>query len=148
MMEKSVSKRITLLILALMATGLLWVPSPAEDLAGLDEILIESDAWPKKKYEPTRLTHQKHATEYKIECEDCHHIYRDGQNLWEEGQRVQLCAECHTFVGTGKALRGASPEEKTRSLYKAFHKNCMGCHKEQQKGPVKCLECHPKREKK
>jgi hypothetical protein len=27
-------------------------------------------------------------------------------------------------------------------LRKAFHRNCKGCHLEQEKGPILCGECH------
>ncbi len=112
-----------------------------------DDLTINSKIWPSKKYEDTKLTHKKHATDYKLQCDSCHHIYKDGKNTWQEGQEVQKCEACHTSAKTGKALREASPEEKKLSLYDAFHDNCKGCHKKEQKGPIKCLECHPKKPK-
>ncbi len=69
---------------------------------------------------------------------------KDGKNVWEEGQAVQKCSECHNVYKLGKDLREASDEEKKLSLFKAYHDNCKGCHKTAQKGPVKCAECHAK----
>ena len=122
-----------------------WVAFSAAVVECPDDIVIETKGWPKDKYEPTTLTHKKHATEYKIPCKDCHHVYKDGKNVWEEGQAVQKCSECHNVYLLGKDLREATEEEKKLSLYKAYHDNCKGCHKTQQKGPVKCTECHAKK---
>ena len=60
---------------------------------------------------------------------------------------VHNCDTIHNIINNRKMV-DATDEEKKLSLYKAFHDNCKGCHKEQQKGPVKCIECHPKLPKK
>ena len=77
------------------------------------------------------------SVDHKLACTECHHIYKDGKNVFKDGDKVQKCAECHT-----------SPKKndgKMLSLYNAFHKNCRDCHKEAKKGPQKCNECHPKK---
>ena len=113
-----------------------------------DEIMIESKLWETKTYTPAKFTHQKHVEDYKIACQDCHHVYKDGKNVWKEGDHVQRCDDCHTFAKTGKALKDATPEEQKLSLYNAFHDNCRGCHTEHNKehdtkaAPVRCTECH------
>jgi len=112
---------------------------------GPEEVIIKSELWGEKKYEDFTFAHKKHAVERNIACEQCHHVYEDGKNVWQKCQEVQKCGECHTDSKTGKALREASEEEKKLSLYKAFHDQCRGCHKEQEKGPVKCTECHKKK---
>ena len=132
------------------AVVFLWVAFSAAVVECPDEIIINTEGWPKDKYEPTKFSHKKHATEYKVQCKDCHHVYKDGKNVWEEGQEVQKCSECHNVYKLGKDLREASDEEKKLSLYKAYHDNCKGCHKKEQKekekkGPVKCIECHAKK---
>jgi hypothetical protein len=113
-----------------------------------DELTINNDVWPKDQYEPVKLSHKKHATEYKVQCNECHHVFKDGKNVWAEGQEVQKCSSCHNVFKLGKDLQGASDDEKKLSLYKAYHNNCSGCHKKQKKGPVKCIECHAKKAKK
>ena len=119
-----------------------------------DEVTIASKLWKKDKYGPSKLSHKKHAEDYKIACQDCHHVFKDGKNVWKQGDKVQKCDECHTCVKTGKALKDATPDEKKLSLYNAFHDNCKGCHKDFNKkndvkdAPTKCKTCHEKLEKK
>jgi len=129
------------------AVAFCWVAFSAAVVECPDEILIKNEGWPSDKYENAKLTHTKHSKEYKIQCKDCHHMYKDGKNVWEEGQKVQKCSECHNVYKLGKDLREATEEEKKLSLYKAYHDNCKGCHKEKEKGPVKCNECHAKKGK-
>ena len=129
------------------AVMFLWVAFSAAVVECPDDIVIETKGWSKDKYEPTPLSHKKHANEYKIQCKECHHVYEDGKNVWEEGQEVQKCSECHNVYKLGKDLREATEEEKKLSLFKAYHDNCKGCHKKEQKGPVKCTECHAKKPK-
>jgi len=118
-----------------------------------DEVTIHSKLWTKDKYGPAKLSHKKHAEEYKVPCQDCHHVYKDGKNVWKKGDAVQKCDTCHTCVKTGKALKDASPEEQKLSLYNAYHDNCKGCHQKYnkehkddatKKAPTKCTECHEK----
>jgi hypothetical protein len=145
MWKKMLLKKGLSLFVMAAAAVFAWVAFSAAVVECPDDIVIESKGWPKDKYEPTKLSHKKHATEYKIPCKDCHHVYKDGKNVWEEGQEVKKCSECHNVYLLGKELREATEEEKKLSLFKAFHDNCKGCHKKEQKGPVKCTECHAKK---
>jgi len=112
----------------------------ATDVA--DEINIKSDAFKAYKKGPVKLTHKKHNVDYKIACKDCHHVYKEGKNVYKEGDPVQKCSECHD------ALKS---EGKVKKLMLAYHKNCQGCHKELEKagkktGPTKkCNDCHEKK---
>ena len=82
---------------------------------------------------PVKFTHKKHVNDHKVKCAECHHVYKDGKNVWKEGDKVENCAACH-----GKAKKGNADK-----LQNAFHKNCQTCHKEAKKGPFKkCNECH------
>ncbi|MEW5911644.1 MAG: cytochrome c3 family protein [Thermodesulfobacteriota bacterium] len=83
------------------------------------------------------LSHKKHSVDYKIKCTECHHDYKNGKNMWKEGDKVAKCASCHKDPkkNNGKVL----------SLQNAFHKNCQPCHRQAKKGPTKCNECHPKK---
>ncbi|MBF0475071.1 MAG: cytochrome c3 family protein [Deltaproteobacteria bacterium] len=77
--------------------------------------------------------HKKHTTDYKVKCDKCHHVYKDGKNVFKEGDPVQKCGACHTDKMEGKKLK----------LQNAYHKNCKDCHKEANKGPFqKCEDCH------
>ena len=129
------------------AAVFVWVAFSAADVECPDELLIDTKEWPQDKNEPAKLSHKKHATEYKVQCKDCHHVYKEGKNVWEEGQEGKKCSECHNVYKLGKDLREATEEEKKLSLFKAYHDNCKGCHKKEKKGPVKCTECHAKKPK-
>jgi len=107
------------------------------DLEIHDMIKIENE-YAERKKAPVTLTHKKHAEEYGIACADCHHVYKDGENIFEEGDSVQKCSECHN---------AQKSEGKVKKLMLAYHKNCMGCHKELKKqaketGPTTCSGCH------
>ena len=106
-----------------------------------DEIAIKSKGFETYKKGPVKLSHKKHNVDYKIACTECHHVYKEGKNVFKEGDPVQACSECHdpvTSVG------------KQKKLMLAFHGNCQGCHKDLQKaskpaGPTtKCNDCHAK----
>ena len=107
-----------------------------------DEINIKSDAFKAYKKGPVKLTHKKHNVDYKIACADCHHVYKEGKNVYKEGDSVQKCSECHD------ALKSKG---KVKKLMLAYHKNCQGCHKQLEKagkktGPTKkCNDCHEKK---
>jgi len=82
---------------------------------------------------PVKFSHKGHAA---IECKVCHH----------KGDTPQKCttAGCHDSTD-------AKDKTSEKSFYKAFHdfqseRSCLGCHKKQQKGPTKCLDCHPQKE--
>ena len=63
----------------------------------LDTITLESTkAFPTHTKSLVVLTHKKHNVDYKIGCADCHHVYKDGKNVWKEGNAVQKCDACHT----------------------------------------------------
>lgn len=105
-----------------------------------DQVVIENKGYKADKKGAVNLTHKKHNTDYKVACTDCHHEYKDGKNIWKEGQPVKKCSSCH------------DPEEKkgeVDKLQNAYHKNCKNCHKElveggkSQKAPFKkCNDCH------
>lgn len=106
-----------------------------------DVYKIYDSVFKKHKKPAVMFTHQKHSMDYKLKCEECHHIYKDGKNTFKEGDKVQKCDECHK---TPKKNDG-----KMLSLYNAFHKNCKACHKAAKKGgnknaPTKCKGCHKK----
>lgn len=81
---------------------------------------------------PVAFSHKGHAA---VECKVCHH----------KGDTFKKCssAGCHDST---------DPKDKSsdKSFYRTFHnrqseRSCVGCHKKQGKGPIKCTECHPKK---
>ena len=107
-----------------------------------DEISVYSDAFKKHKKGAVKLTHKKHNVDYKVACTECHHVYKEGKNVYKEGDPVQKCSECHDAVKS---------EGKVKKLMLAYHRNCQGCHKGLEKagkktGPTKkCNDCHEKK---
>jgi hypothetical protein len=122
-----------------------------------DEITMNSKVYKKHTKVLVTLTHKKHNVDYKIPCADCHHVYKDGKNVWKEGDAVQKCDECHKEAKAPKAKKGEPQIPKKEQIkqyhYSAMHENCVGCHKDLKKaakptGPTACKDCHPKPEKK
>ena len=115
-----------------------------------------------EEVEPTRspveFPHSQHFTS--VYCKTCHHD-------WKGTEIIKSCiaADCHDVaVSPTKSEKSASNPVLAIRYYKtAYHKMCIGCHKEikiQNKklemsykelkekltipGPTSCIECHPK----
>lgn len=107
-----------------------------------DEISIENEGYKADRQGPVALSHKKHVEEYQVKCDDCHHKYVDGQNVWKLGDPVKKCIDCHNPV---------KEEAEGIDLKKAFHDNCKSCHKEavangNTNAPdKKCTACHAKK---
>jgi len=106
-----------------------------------DEVVIENKGYAKDTKGPVKLSHKKHHADYKVACAECHHVIKDGKNVWKEGDKVQKCSACH------------NPEKKEGNVLKlnnAYHNNCKDCHKALEEagkptGPFKkCNDCHQK----
>jgi hypothetical protein len=98
---------------------------------------------------PVLFRHQKHVQTYlnldgnNIRCEECHHEYIKGKNIWKEGDFVKKCGtlDCHDpFEKKG---------EKQEKLKTAYHYACKLCHKDITKSDdkkdapyIKCSGCH------
>jgi hypothetical protein len=115
---------------------------------GADEIQIKAGLWATPTKSPVLLTHKKHYDEYKIACAECHHVFKDGKNVWKEGDPVERCEKCHTEPTIEKEKQ-LPPEQQKLNLKLAFHNNCVTCHQKnkkdnpQSKAPVACAACHP-----
>ncbi len=95
-----------------------------------------------------------------IDCKSCHHT-------WEGPEKIKTCttSECHEItVSPTKTAKGKVDPNVAILYYKtAYHRMCIGCHKEiniQNKkleasfkelketltnpGPTSCILCHPK----
>lgn len=101
-----------------------------------ETIVINTEGYKSDRKGPVLFTHQAHAEDYGTTCDACHHVYENGKNVWEEGDAVSKCRECH------------DPNESkgnTKKLSIAFHKNCMTCHRESGSDAApykKCYSCH------
>ncbi len=118
----------------------------ADDGKAPDEITLTPDICKTPKKGPVLLTHKKHAEDYKINCNECHHVYKDGKNIWKKGDAVQKCSECHDLTVSRKELKEMGPDAKMKHFATAFHNNCKKCHKKNKKeggkAPTSCKDCH------
>lgn len=108
-----------------------------------EEIMIDNEGYRQDRKGPVNFSHLSHAEDYDAACTDCHHDYVDGKNLWEEGDDVETCTECHDPLES---------DGKIKKLMLAYHGLCIGCHKKLVKEGVtedapykKCYECHEKK---
>jgi hypothetical protein len=127
-------------VLVVVLTGLLFLAVGALTAAEVpDEVCISEKGYKADKKGPVKLSHKKHSTDYKAACADCHHEYKDGKNVWKEGDPVKKCSACHDPL----AKKG-----NVDKLQVAYHKNCKDCHKQDtsKKAPFKkCNDCHEKK---
>lgn len=105
-----------------------------------EQVIIENNGYKKDMKGAVTLSHKKHSVDYKIKCNECHHVYEGAKNnIWKETDPVKKCNECH------------DPEKKldnAQKLQTSFHNNCKDCHKEsgKEKAPYKvCNDCHAKK---
>jgi hypothetical protein len=137
-------KKSLMTLLAALITGLLFVAAGVLTAADVpDDVTISNTGYKSDKKGPVKLTHKKHSTEYKIACTECHHDYKDGKNVWKEGDPVKKCGACHDPV---------KKQGKVDKLKNAYHKNCKNCHKKlveagkAKAAPFKkCGDCHQKK---
>jgi hypothetical protein len=101
-----------------------------------DMEVVAGDSFENQRRPSAVFRHDDHNETAEIEeCNECHHVYENGEKLADESSEDQRCADCHTE----KAV------DNQPGLRRAFHINCKGCHKAQNKGPVMCGECHSRR---
>jgi len=108
-----------------------------------DMLWLEHDIFVGRERPGVAFPHALHADELGLDCLECHHIYENGENVWDESEEVQKCSECH------------SPTEnqgKVKKLKIAFHRNCKSCHRMLTKEGMsedapyrKCSDCHEKK---
>jgi hypothetical protein len=110
-----------------------------------EEIVIDNEGYRQDRKGPVNFAHLSHAEDYDAACTACHHDYEDGKNVWEEGDPVNKCSECHDPLES---------DGNIKKLMIAYHRNCIACHKQLAKEGTsedapykKCYECHEKKEK-
>lgn len=100
-----------------------------------EEIMINNSGYRRKVHGGVAFPHLAHSEDYGFECKECHHEYKKGENVWEEGDPVKRCIVCHN----PKKKQGRVPR-----LQFAYHFSCRKCHREIESGPIECKECHQK----
>ena len=122
-------KKGTFVLVAFLLLGILMIPAFSQE----DMEVVDNEGFSKKQRPPVIFRHDEHNEIAQIEdCNECHHVYENGEKLEDESSEDLSCAECHDEKGDGD----------TPGLKKAFHSNCKGCHLEQKKGPIMCGKCH------
>lgn len=115
--------------------------------AQMPEYLIDNqDIYTSKKKPSVLFDHDLHTAV--AECMDCHHHYKDGENVLEhfdlfEGAEGVMCRDCHAEPGT-RFQEDHDPTEK--DLEQAYHAQCITCHREKAgedvTAPRTCMGCH------
>jgi len=117
------------LMIAPLLIGVLLTPAFSQE----DMEVVDSWGFAKNRRPPPAFPHDLHNETAQIEeCNECHHVYEDGEKLEDESSEDQSCSDCHyeDDIGNQPGLR------------KAFHLNCKGCHLAKKQGPVMCGTCH------
>jgi hypothetical protein len=134
-MKKSIAKYLSVLVgISFLTIGIL----AAADAATPPDKITINNKYSDDKKGPVEFNHLKHSKDYKVACTECHHVYKDGKNVWKEGDEVKKCSTCH------------DPEKdqgNAKKLQTAFHTDCKECHKKSGKDTApssKCNDCHAK----
>ncbi len=116
-----------------------------------DKVEMNSSVYETHRKPIVTFTHKKHADDYGIACSDCHHVFEQGKNTWQQGDPVDGCDVCHSKdKPSPEERRSMSDAEKMKHFhYEAIHENCKGCHKTRKMegkptGPISCSKCHVK----
>ena len=132
-------------LLIVMACGLILLCAGniiADEQEPPEEIVLDNKAYKGNRRGPVTFPHLSHAEDYDIACNECHHEYKDGKNVWEEGDPVKKCSACHD---------PNKNQGNVKKLSTAFHRNCKSCHRElARRGDTedapyrRCTDCHEK----
>ena len=126
-------RRIAVILVIAILSFLLTLPAFAQE----DMVVVGGDSFENQRRPAAVFRHDDHNDAAEIEeCNECHHVYENGERLTDESSEDQRCSDCHT-----EKTSGTQP-----GLRKAFHLNCKGCHQAKKQGPVMCGECHVKKQ--
>jgi c(7)-type cytochrome triheme protein len=130
--------------------SLLWAVNL--DAQPEDILLDDQSVFTDRSRPPVAFPHIQHI-DAEIECSDCHHRFKGGENIVDEAELEEdaegiKCSSCHKNE-TGFRFKPDLDPTK-RNLQQAYHRMCTGCHRQvskdkKQSGPVTCGECHPKK---
>ncbi len=122
-------------------------------------LVLKPDASVEQKKSAVEFDHSKH---FVYDCKACHH-------KWDIKKEITNCttSQCHDLLQSPhKPVKYLDYTETGIKYYKyAFHRRCVGCHKEIKNkrkkmemsyqvleaklpntGPTGCIGCHPKKE--
>jgi len=101
-----------------------------------DMTMVPVDAFTKLERPRVPFVHDEHNEKAGIDdCVVCHHSKNDdGTRDMENSSEGESCSSCHDV----KRTDGGTP------LMRAYHRQCIDCHKKEGKGPVACGQCHKK----
>lgn len=105
-----------------------------------------------ERFGETEFVHEKHVTEHKVECFECHSEIRHGR-LPEAARSAGACAPCHTqphspqsLVVSGTGAHGVDPMPGRMALAQV---SCLSCHpgemgaaERREQARIACLHCH------
>lgn len=79
-----------------------------------------------------RTLHEQHNDAVE-NCGACHHKFKpDTGKMYFPDSTESTCRFCHR----------QSTEQNRISMKLAAHLNCIGCHQQEEAGPLQCAECH------
>lgn len=105
-----------------------------------EDIVLNNEGYKTDRKGPVDFPHLSHIEDYGVSCNECHHDYKEGKNVWKEGDPVEKCVFCHSPLES---------KGNVKKLSIAFHKNCKTCHRNALKDGVSedapfksCYDCH------
>ena len=117
-----------------------------------DISLDDNEVFTSRSRPAVEFPHMQHI-DAEIECSDCHHRFKGGENVVDEGELEEdaegiKCSSCHKSEAGFRFKPDLDPTKRT--LQQAYHRMCMSCHRQQKKekkkaGSVTCGGCHPKK---
>ena len=131
--------------------SLLWAVSLN---AQPEDILLDNHSVFTSRSRPAvEFPHMLHLDDAAIECSECHHRFKDGENIVDEMELYEgadgvKCSACHKSEPGFRLKPDLDPTQRT--LRQAYHKMCTGCHRQvnredEKVAPVTCGGCHPKK---
>ncbi len=118
--------------MAVLVSVFCFVPAYAQE----DIVSLQDSAFVDQQRPAAVFQHEEHNEKAEIEeCNVCHHLYEAGEKVEDDSSEGQGCSDCHHV----------EEDHPTRPLMKAYHDLCKECHRDNDKGPVTCGECHPKK---
>lgn len=131
--------------------GLLWAVNL--DAQPDDISLDDNEVFTSRSRPAVEFPHLRHFDDASIECSECHHRFKDGENIVDEGELEEdaegiKCSSCHKSEAGFRFKPDLDPTKRT--LQQAYHRMCTSCHRQLKKenktaGSVTCGGCHPKK---
>ena len=127
-------KKLMASMAAIVALTIVFMAPTAFSQDDMTEVPV--DAFTKLERPQVAFEHDAHNEKAELEdCETCHHSKTDdGKRDLENSSEGETCESCHAVKRTDDGT----------PLMRAYHRQCIDCHKQSLAGPVACGECHKK----